>query len=500
MGRRLVARVSDHGTVARFVRAALSHRVETVALVEAPTEEGAHSLEIRLGNLPVVTLAAEPTGRGGPIGHPLLLSPLHPTQLPELRALVDGAPPSLNPLSRSASEIFKDTPPLPIPADRRRTDPNPDGYDPEVAFISPAPVIQEDKSLSISIEVTAPVDTLEEERSLSGSVVFDIEVLAREQRRTSSMAPGLDGLEEEDTMPLTIAADEAPFTVRRTFVEIKPGVVVDGKYEIVELLGSGSVGAVYRAVHNELARMVAIKVLHPYYRNDPHLANAFRTEARAASLLQHANTTIVHDFGTTPEGLVYIVMELVDGRSLQAVLDEERSLDIRRSLEIMLQVTSALAAAHDHGVVHRDVKPDNIILVPARDDEGNAIEIVKVCDFGIAAIDTSPPDELGYTAGTPAYMAPEQTRGMYDARTDIYACGAVLYEMLTGEPPFAGQTPSQTLRLVATEAPRPPSTRVPMPATLDAAILRALEKLPLKRHDSMRSLRSELKKILSSLP
>jgi len=225
---------------------------------------------------------------------------------------------------------------------------------------------------------------------------------------------------------------------------------------------------------------------------------SLRAEARAASLLDHPNVTAVQDFGEEPDGLVYIVMEYLAGVNLQVVLDGARRLAPERAIAIMLQVCSALTAAHERGIVHRDVKPDNIMLVPSRDDEGNAFEMVKVCDFGIAALDNVPdPNAREWTAGTPEYMAPEQAHGRAEPRSDVYACGIVLYEMLTGRPPFVGDSASATLEKHANELPRPPSALVPgLPAALDTAVLRALEKSPQHRFPTMRDLRAELKRLL----
>jgi serine/threonine-protein kinase len=296
------------------------------------------------------------------------------------------------------------------------------------------------------------------------------------------------------------SSGRGPRTVKRPHVDVVTGRVIANKYRIESLVGSGAVGAVYRAAHNELARAVAIKVLHPHCRADPHLMQSFRAEARAASLLHHPNVTVVHDLGEEPDGLVYIVMEYLQGWTLQTVLDEELRLPPARAVAIMLQVCAALAAAHERGIVHRDVKPDNVILVPTHDDEGLPFEMVKVCDFGIAALESGPDDDDDeYTAGTPEYMAPEQAAGRADARTDVYACGVVLYEMVTGRPPFVGDGPVATLKRHAIEPPVPPSELVPeLPPALEASILRALEKSPQRRYATMREMRADLKRALAA--
>jgi serine/threonine-protein kinase len=291
-----------------------------------------------------------------------------------------------------------------------------------------------------------------------------------------------------------------PRTVRRSNSHglMGAGRIIANRYRIESLVGAGAIGAVYKASHVDLPRTFAIKLLHPHYRTDQHLMTSFRTEARAASLLDHPNVTVVHDFGEEPDGLVYIVMEYLAGENLQTILDEERRLTPRRTIDIMLQVCAALSAAHDRGIVHRDVKPDNIMLVPARDDEGRAYELVKVCDFGIAALESTPDTEDDeWTAGTPEYMAPEQAGGRADQRTDVYACGIVLYEMLTGRPPFVGDSPVATLAKHAMEQARRPSEIMPgFPLPLEAIIMRAIEKAPERRFATMRELRVELKRLL----
>jgi len=299
--------------------------------------------------------------------------------------------------------------------------------------------------------------------------------------------------------PPTVGALSMPRTQKRSTAQmITGGRIIANRYRIETLVGAGAVGAVFKASHVDLPRTFAIKLLHPHYRADPLLMASFRAEARAASLLDHPNVTVVHDFGEEPDGLVYIVMEYLQGITLQALLDEERRLSPRRAIEILLQVCGALAAAHERGIVHRDVKPDNIMLVPTRDDEGETRDVVKVCDFGIAALETAPGAEGGeITAGTPEYMAPEQAAGRADARTDVYACGIMLYEMLVGKPPFVGETPIATLAKHAKErAKRPTEIIADFPPTLEAIIMCAIEKEPERRFQRMRELRAELKRLL----
>lgn len=280
--------------------------------------------------------------------------------------------------------------------------------------------------------------------------------------------------------------------------------IAEGKYTIAAAIGSGAAGAVYKATHRELRRAVAIKVLHPHYQNDPHFMKSFRGEALAASQLDHPNVMRVLDFGQEPDGLVYIVMEFLSGRTLQSLLDEERRLRPDRAAEIMIQVCAALSVAHDNGIIHRDIKPDNIMLVSSRNDEGGRFELVKVCDFGIAALQnpTREDAELGLPdnviAGTPEYMSPEQARGReIDARSDVYACGICLYELITGRPPFLGEGVAEILVKQIEEEPRPPSQLLRgLDSIVEEIILRAIQKSPLKRQQSARELRVELKEII----
>ncbi len=281
------------------------------------------------------------------------------------------------------------------------------------------------------------------------------------------------------------------------------GRVIAGKMELSELLGAGAMGKVYRARHRGLDKTVAIKVLHAEASAAPTLAARFQAEARAASRLDHPNSLRVLDFGEDgPDALLYIAMELLEGETLQSVLARERKLAPSRAAWIMGQVCSALAAAHDQGVIHRDVKPANVILTTQRGDQGLVGDFVKVCDFGLAKVldthsetsSSGPLTQQGVVLGTPAYMSPEQAKGEpVDHRADIYACGVMLYRMLSGRKPFIGDSAwAVSLKQIA-EAPPPLRDLAPeISDALAAVVHRALQKAPGARYQSARALRAAL--------
>jgi serine/threonine-protein kinase len=282
------------------------------------------------------------------------------------------------------------------------------------------------------------------------------------------------------------------------------GQILGGKYEVGALLGAGGMGNVFHAQHLALDKAIAVKVLHPRYQNDPGFVASFHREARASSRLDHPNVVRVLDFGQEPDGRLYLTMELLAGSDLRAVLNVQRRLTLPRIIDVMSQVCAALSASHGEGVVHRDIKPDNIRLVPSIDDEGKPFELVKVCDFGIAEILGSERAESSTTtSGTPDYMSPEQAQGAaLDARSDIYSCGIMLYELATGVVPFVdGQTPLAILRMQIESEPRAPSTIVPgLDRRLEAVILKAMRKDPAERYQSARELRVSLRAIAETAP
>ena len=260
------------------------------------------------------------------------------------------------------------------------------------------------------------------------------------------------------------------------------GSTLDDKYRLDERLGEGGMGTVYRATHLLIERPVAIKVLSPRLVTDEAARERFRREARAAGRLQHTNAVAVTDFGETREGLVYLVMELLEGKSLREVLASDAPLDPARAVSLMLQISAAVEAAHEAGIIHRDLKPGNIFLVQRPDSP----YIVKVLDFGIAKIaaddgEFSLNDTLtgtGVMIGTPRYMSPEQCDGAQLApASDVYSLGVILYEMLTGQTPFSGVSPLALALKHSSECPRPPRELVAtIPPALEAVALHALEK------------------------
>ncbi|HZS40157.1 MAG TPA: protein kinase [Polyangia bacterium] len=281
------------------------------------------------------------------------------------------------------------------------------------------------------------------------------------------------------------------------------GAYLDGRYLVKRLIGEGGMGLVYEAEHVEIGRRVAVKILHAIYTRQGEVVARFRSEARAATRIGHPHIIDVFDSGTTVDGAVYFVMEYLDGSDLAELIGKTGPLTVQRTIAIAREICQALAAAHKAGIVHRDMKPENVFLV-TRDGRQ---DFVKVLDFGIAKTMESS-DKVGrltnpgMAMGTPEYMAPEQAaHGVADERVDIYAVGAILYEMLTGRPPHEGSNILEILTRKATEKPKEPSALRPdVPPELERLVLRALAMDPALRPQSMDALAQELGRLGGPAP
>src|SRR6201997_3058289 len=268
-------------------------------------------------------------------------------------------------------------------------------------------------------------------------------------------------------------------------------LVKAGRYEILGELGRGAMGVVYRATDPVIGRTVAVKTIRLSEEGTglsrPELLTRFQTEARAAGLLTHPNIVVVFDAGEE-DGLYYITMELVEGKSLQVLLDGGHAFPLPRTLRIMDQTCSALQFAHERNVVHRDIKPANLMLT--------ADDTVKITDFGTAKIlQFGTIQQTAHVMGTPSYMSPEQVKGRaVDGRSDIFSLGVMLYEMVTGEKPFPGQNITTVIYKIVNEEPVPPKQVDPtVHPGISAVVMRALAKDPDTRYQSCREMLEDLR-------
>ena len=265
----------------------------------------------------------------------------------------------------------------------------------------------------------------------------------------------------------------------------------DGRYRIVRKLGSGGMANVYLAEDEDLGRRVAIKILNERYANDDLFIERFRREAKSAAALSHPNIVSVYDRGEA-EGTYYIAMEVIEGRSLKELIMTRGPLPIAQALSYTHEILEALRFAHRHGIIHRDIKPHNILIG----------ERLKVTDFGIARAGASQMTEAGSIMGTAQYLSPEQARGApVTASSDLYSAAIVLYEMLTGKVPFTGDSAIEIAMKHLNDPPKPPSKiRPEIPEELDAVVLRALAKNPEDRYQTAEEFSEDLHRVEAGLP
>ncbi|MGX2993429.1 protein kinase domain-containing protein [Streptomyces sp. JNUCC 64] len=279
--------------------------------------------------------------------------------------------------------------------------------------------------------------------------------------------------------------------------------VLAGRYEIQGTLGQGGMGVVHRALDRELGRQVAVKTLPPELLRDPQFTARFWREARTAARLSHPGIAVLHDVGEDADGETrtpFIVMEYVEGRTLDGIV-YERPLSVDQAVRIAVDVLDALEHSHGQGVVHRDVKPSNVMVSGPLAGSGGTRDRVKVLDFGIARLLAETSTRLtatGATVGTPAYLSPEQAEGRdVDARSDLYSTGCLLYQLLTRQPPFLGDSPFVILLQHIQGIPVPPGERrAGVPGTVDEVVLRALAKKPGDRYPDAAAMRDALEEAL----
>lgn len=338
-------------------------------------------------------------------------------------------------------------------------------------------------------EVAGPAPDGETSRDTSGAEASDEDGPAG---ATAGQPAGQHGPTGQDIGPtLTAFGRQGEQRARNAFApgaQLAMGDVVGNRYRVERLLGRGGMGAVYLAHDEVLADLVALKIVSPAWAHDPHeMAKRFRQEASAARKVSSPNVIRIHDLGEAEGGLLYISMEYFSGKTLAEILSARGTIDTSEGRDILQQICDGLTAAHDVGVIHRDLKPQNVLV-----GERSA---VKLIDFGLAkASSMAGLTTTGMLLGTPHYMSPEQIRGReVDARSDIYSLGALIYHALLGRPPFDGDTPiAVTFAHLSEEPTAPKALRKSLSNELNDAILAALAKAPHDRPQSVKELRVAL--------
>jgi serine/threonine-protein kinase len=280
--------------------------------------------------------------------------------------------------------------------------------------------------------------------------------------------------------------------------------ILNGQFQILQKIGSGGMGSVYKALQPAMNRMVAVKILHPKLANRKDLVSRFRREARAMSHLTHPNTVKVYLYGELEDGSLYIVMEFLEGRNLNQTVRAEGAMPLARGLPILIQVCHALEEAHRQGIIHRDLKPENIFL----SQQGGMKDFAKVLDFGLAKVterEMRPGSIIltqeGMVFGTPEFMSPEQAQGKtLTAASDTYSLAVILYEVLTGKLPFEAKNPMEFIQLHVTAKPKPINERVAgktFPPLLWTVLEKAMAKKPEERFASAADFANALQAVLN---
>ena len=464
---RLRADLRDARGVARVLRGALRLELVFVPLKAPPQNTGQHVLEVDVPGEGIVMLLADVVASPSAAGYPLYIRPRSRAQMAEILAIVE--------------RVDEPSVTVPPPADV-------DGFsDPHAATV--------DNTILDDVDGGA-LDVILSEAPAGFGVLESL-----------TPGPAPDSLVPPVIPPRSRpASPAAPVPAARRPEDALLGRVLAGKYRIESVIGEGQSAAVFRATHADLKRSVAVKILHEHKLDQSQFVMRFKAEALAASRLEHANITRVIDFGEEPDGVLYLVMELLEGRSLDAMLKADGRLPQLKAVEYAIQACTGIACAHDNGIIHRDLKPENLMVVAHRDDDGNLSELVKVCDFGLAKLREPEAEHAdittaGMLCGSPAYMSPEQTRGEpLDARTDVYSLGVTLFETLTGELPHQADGLAAFFLKKLLEPPRRPSTLVPdIDPLLEDVLLRAIAADLALRHATARILREELRAVRDSL-
>ncbi len=281
------------------------------------------------------------------------------------------------------------------------------------------------------------------------------------------------------------------------------GSIVAERYHILKKLGEGGMGTVYLAEHVKMGRKAALKVMNPGMNSDPDAIARFNREAANASRLNHPNVCGIYDFGETPEGLIYLAMEFIEGESLTSLIEKNGFLPAPRAASIIHQAADALAVAHDYGIVHRDLKPDNIMIAKGRDGS----DMVKVVDFGIAKASSSDAQKVtktGLVVGTPEYMSPEQLAGdKLDGRSDIYSLGLVAFNCLTGQLPFQSNSAQEAMIMRLTDQPKTLAEMKPdidWPPELQAVMDKVLARDADERYQKSAEFGRDIAKAVENMP